>query len=119
MRILKKEREITAFLIALEERAFGVNPEIEERVRSILDDVRKHNDRAVIRYARAFDSLKTDRFSLTPEEISRHAERADPKVVKALNISAKRIRAFHEKQKEECWFYSEKDAVLGQIIKPL
>jgi histidinol dehydrogenase len=119
MRILKNEREITAFLNALGERASGINPEIAQRVRSILDDVRRHGDRAVIKYARAFDSLKTDRFSLTPDEISRHAERADPKVVKALKISAKRIRAFHEKQKDESWFYSEEGGVLGQIIKPL
>jgi histidinol dehydrogenase len=119
MRILKKEREITAFLNALGERASGINPEIEQRVRSILDDARKYGDRAVIKYARTFDSLKTDRFSLTPDEISRHAESADPRVVKALKISAKRIRAFHAKQKEESWFYSEKDAILGQIIRPL
>jgi histidinol dehydrogenase len=119
MRILKKEREITAFLNALGERASGINAEIEQKVRSILDDVRKHGDRAVIKYAKTFDSLKTYRFSLRPDEISRHAESADPKVVKALKVSAKRIRAFHAKQKEESWFYSEKDAILGQIIRPL
>ncbi len=101
------------------ERASGISPVIERRVRSILDDVRKHGDRAVIKYARAFDSLKTGRFTLTPDEISGHAEKADPKVVKALKMSAKRIMAFHKKQKDESWFCSEEGAVLGQIIKPL
>jgi histidinol dehydrogenase len=119
MRILKNDREITAFLNALRERASGISLEIEQRVRSILDDVRKHGDRAVIKYARAFDSLKTGSFTLTPDEISRHAEKAEQKVVKALKLSSKRIRAFHEKQKDESWFYSEEGAVLGQIITPL
>jgi histidinol dehydrogenase len=119
MRILKNDREITALLNALRERASGISPETEKRVRSILDDVREHGDQAVIKYARSFDSLKSGRFTLTPDGISRHAEKADPKVVKALKVSAKRIKAFHEKQKDESWFCSEEGAVLGQIIKPL
>jgi histidinol dehydrogenase len=119
MRILKNDREITVFLKSLNERASGISPETEQRVRSILDDVRKHGDRAVVKYARSFDSLKTGRFTLKPVGISRYAEKADPKVVKALKVSAKRIRAFHEKQKDESWFCSEEGAVLGQIITPL
>ena len=39
--------------------------------------------------------------------------------MKALKVSAKRIRAFHEKQKDESWFYSEEGSVVGQIIRPL
>jgi len=119
MRILKNDREVTPFLNLLAKRASGINPKVEQRVRSILDDVRRQGDRAVIKYSRVFDSLKTSRFTLTPDVVSGHAEKADMKVVKALRMSAKRIRAFHEKQKEESWFYSEEGAVLGQIIKPL
>jgi histidinol dehydrogenase len=119
MRILKNDRKITAFLNLLAERASGISPEIEQMVRSILDDVRKQGDRAVIKYSREFDSLKTNRFTLTPDEVAGYAAKADERIVKALRMSAKRIKAFHEKQKDESWFYSEEGAVLGQIIKPL
>jgi len=119
MRLLKSEKEIRFFLNVLRDRAAGRSPEIEQRVRAILDDVRKHGDRAVWKYTRKFDSLKTDQLMISLKEIERHAVKAEKKVIKALELSAKRIRAFHEKQKEKSWASFEDGALLGQVIRPL
>jgi histidinol dehydrogenase len=119
MKILKTHREIESFFQILRDRASGVSQAIEQRVREILDDVRKDGDRAVLKYTKAFDFAGTNRLAISHREISEQADRADRKVIEALKISAKRIKAFHEKQGEKSWSFSEEGAVLGQIIRPI
>jgi histidinol dehydrogenase len=119
MRLIRTEREINAFFGLLKKRALGSSPEIDQRVRAILSDVRDYGDRAVLKYTKTFDSLKTHQLAITPEEVAEYAEKADPKVVKALRLSAKRIKAFHRRQKEKSWFFSEDGTILGQVIRPL
>ena len=119
MRIIKNNKDVLAFLNVLRERGPGGSRDIEMKVKAILDDVRMNGDRAVLRYTRAFDSVKPKRLRITPAEISKYAEKADAKVVKALKLSAKRIRAFHEIQVEESWSFSEGEATLGQVIRPI
>jgi histidinol dehydrogenase len=119
MKIIKTKKNINAFLNVLKKRALGSSQKIEQRVKAILDDVRENGNRAVLKYNRAFDSLKVKEFRIKPDEISRYAGKADAKVVKAFKLSSKRIRAFHEMQKEESWLFSERGNLLGQIIRPL
>jgi histidinol dehydrogenase len=119
MRIIRTDREKKAFLHSLQKRVPGNSPEIESKVKAILDDVRKNGDKAVLKYTKVFDSLKTNRLTIKADEISQCAARADRKVVAALKLSAKRIRSFHEKQREASWHFSEGGALLGQVIRPL
>ena len=119
MKILKTMKATEAFLALLNARASGVNRVIEQRVRGILDDVRKDGDSAVLKYTKEFDFIGTNRLTISPREISEQADRADKKVVKALKVSAKRIKAFHERQREKSWSFSEDGAFLGQMIRPI
>jgi histidinol dehydrogenase len=119
MRIIRKRKEIVAFLKALNERALGINQEIAQRVKFILEDVRRNGDKAVLQYTRRFDFIKSKRLKINPDEISKYARRTDVKVLKALKLSAKRIRAFHKMQKEESWSFSKGDVTIGQLIRPL
>jgi len=119
MRLIKNEKEIQDFLKVLGDRASGGSPEIEQRVRVILGDVKKHGDRAVRKYTETFDSLKTDQLTISPKEIGRYAAKAERNIVKALERAATRIRAFHGKQREESWAFFEGGALLGQVIRPL
>ena len=119
MRIIKNNKAMLAFLKVLKERASGGSQEISLKVKAILDDVRRNGDKAVLRYTKAFDFLKAKGLRIRLDEISGYAGRADAKVVRALKLSAKRIQAFHEIQKEESWTFSEGDATLGQLIRPI
>lgn len=119
MRIIRNNKELVAFLSVLKERASGINQEIEQRVKNILEDVRRNGDRAVLKYTEKFDLVKPKELKIDPDEMSKYAGKADRKVVNALKLSAKRIRTFHEMQKEESWSFSEKDAILGQLIRPI
>jgi histidinol dehydrogenase len=119
MRIIRNNKELVAFLSVLKERASGINQEIEQRVKNILEDIRRNGDRAVLKYTEKFDLVKPKELKIDPDEMSKYAGKADRKVVNALKLSAKRIRTFHEMQKEESWSFSENDAILGQLIRPI
>jgi histidinol dehydrogenase len=119
MRIIRNKKELTGFLRVLKERASGVSPEIEQRVGAILGDVKINGDAAVLKYTKAFDRLNTKRLRILPKEISKYAAMADKEVLKALKIASKRIKAFHEKQKEKSWSFYGNGALLGQVIRPI
>jgi histidinol dehydrogenase len=119
MRIIRNRKDLAAFLYILEERASGIRKNIKERVRAILHDVRMSGDKAVIKYTKAYDSLTIKSPGVDSKEISAHAAKADMRVVKALSGSAKRIRAFHKRQKDTSWSFSERGAQLGQLVRPL
>jgi histidinol dehydrogenase len=119
MRIIKNIREREEFLRRLQKRSSDPDESIERKVKAILEDVRKTGDAAVLRYTREFDSVHTARLSLPQDEISRHASKVSPSLLKALKISAKRIRAFHERQREKSWMVSEKGSLMGLIVKPI
>ncbi|MEW6675070.1 MAG: histidinol dehydrogenase [Nitrospirota bacterium] len=125
MRIVKSNKDMLTFYKILKGRSIN-SPEIEKNVKTILDDVRRNGDRALLKYTRAFDFQKAKELKIKPNEISRYAGKADRKVVRALKLSAKRIRAFHEMQKEESWFVRDPEyrrfsphTFLGQVIRPI
>lgn len=119
MRILRTRAETESFIGALKERIYSAAPEVERTVRKILDDVRKNGDAAVLKYTRKFDYPHADRLALSPRDVARHAAKAESSVVGALETAAARIRAFHERQKESSWSFSEAGTILGQVIMPL
>jgi histidinol dehydrogenase len=119
MQIISTKKDVAAFLDKLRIRCSPDNVSVERSVKKILMDVRANGDRAVMKYTRRFDHNKATRLRLGTATINRIANKAAPKVVRALEYSAKRIRKFHEMQKEQSWSFSEKDLLLGQIIHPL
>ena len=119
MKIIGKRNEIDAFLRKLESRNAAVDRAIICSVEEILNSVRRNGDTAVLKYTRTFDDNKAARLRVTSTEIKRAAAKADPKILRAFAISAKRIRRFHEMQKERSWSFTEGDTILGQSIRPL
>ena len=91
-------------------------------MRAIVAAVRRRGDAALFAYTRRFDgvSLSARTIEVTRAEMVR-AERALPRDVRrALGLAARRIRAFHRRQRQLSWSF--RDAVgarLGQQIRPL
>lgn len=117
MKIIKRH-QLVEFISLLEQRA-SVGSRIERTVRKIIKDVRKEGDAAVRRYTEEFDSIRLKRLLISPKEIESSASKADRKFLRALKQSARRIRVFHEFQKEESWYFSEKGFTVGHIIRPI
>ena len=119
MRIIKTKKEILSFLGTLRQRGAGVSETIEKTVKEILRDVEKNGDKALLKYTRKFDSEAAKKIKLTASEIARAANKAEPRVVKALEVAAGRIRKYHEKQAECTWTTSDSESILGQVIRPI
>ncbi|MBI4710732.1 MAG: histidinol dehydrogenase [Nitrospirae bacterium] len=117
MKILR-EKQVNAFLKFLKTR-LAAGGGVEPMVRKILDDVRRNGDRALKKYTEKFDSVKITSFLISKKELASAADKADKKVVRALELSARRVIAFHKKQKEKSWTFSENGITLGQIIRPI
>ncbi len=117
MKIIKG-KQVDTFIESLRRRLYAIG-RVENPVRRILNDVKKNGDEALRRYTQKFDSIKLRSLLISKKEIESSANKADKKVIKALEFSAKRIRAFHERQKEKSWSFSKNGITLGQIIIPL
>jgi histidinol dehydrogenase len=120
MKILKGD-EIRPFITRLNKRACVSvrEDDIQKTVRKIITDVQKNGDRAVRKYTEKFDSIRLNRLAVSKKEIESSAGKAGKDFSKSLEIAAKRIRVFHEQQKEKSWQFSKDGITVGQIIRPL
>jgi len=90
--------------------------DVDDIVAKILNDVKNHGDTAVIEL-----TAKYDRLDLTPEtlafsesEIDQAIEGVATKEREALELAAKRIRNYHERQlPEDAWWVGEHGEGLG------
>ncbi|MGH8688207.1 MAG: histidinol dehydrogenase, partial [Burkholderiales bacterium] len=92
------------------------DPSVRETVRRIVADVRKRGDVAVREYTRKFDGFAPRQFAVRANLID-----AIPAAqARALRAAHRRIRAFHEKQRQQSWEFTDAEgARLGQKISPL
>ncbi len=97
--------------------------EIHQRVLSIISDVRKNGDPAVIEYTNLFDHCNVSAASeleISKEQLKKAWDNLPTEQAEALEKAAYRIRVYAEKQKMESWQYTETDGtVLGQKVTPL
>lgn len=99
------------------------DPQVEERVASILADVKQRGDAAVIEFTQCFDGLNAQSMvdlELTQNELKTAFERLPLEQRNALEAAADRVRRYHEHQKAASWQYTDEDGtMLGQQITPL
>lgn len=93
----------------------------DEAVRKILKDVRGKGDAEVLRLTHQFDRhrLPLDQIRVTADEISSAYKELNEKELDSLKEATRRIRFFHERQKQDSWTYEEDGVKLGQIVRPL
>lgn len=96
---------------------------IESVVANILKEVKTRGDAAVLEYTNRFDRLSAR--SMAELELPRSVltgalNSLSSSDREALEVSAQRIRAYHERQGSQGWTYTEPDGtVLGQMVTPL
>lgn len=96
---------------------------IETTVASILADVKKRGDAAVLEYTNKFDRMSVGSMaalSLPQERLDEALAGLDAERRAALEAAAERVRRYHERQVQASWTYTEDDGtVLGQQVTPL
>jgi len=109
-------------LALLEARGERASARVERQVRAIVDGVRRRGDTALFAYTERFDGVTLSARTLEVPAVEMvRAEAALPRDVRrALELAARRIRAFHRRQRQFSWsFRDASGARLGQQVRPL
>src|SRR5918994_1006600 len=75
--------------------------DVTRAVAEIIADVKARGDAALIEFTRRFDrfEITPDRLRISPDEINEAVAACEPELIEALRFAARRIEAFHRRQK--------------------
>jgi histidinol dehydrogenase len=96
---------------------------VDVAVAAIIADVRARGDAALLDYTARFDRVRAPSVAaleLSSTELESAFTTLAAREREALELAARRIRAFHERQRAESWSFTESDGTrLGQRVTPL
>ncbi|HVO23711.1 MAG TPA: histidinol dehydrogenase [Candidatus Margulisiibacteriota bacterium] len=117
-----QERDFARQFAAIRERGAGASVQVETQARKIVDAVRRRGDRALVAYTRRFDgvTLSPAHLRVSDADIAAAQAAVAPAALRALRLAARRIAAFHRRQRVRSWSYRDTIGLrLGQQITPL
>ncbi len=119
MKVIKTDdRDFNTFIASRRAKTSTVTDDIEKTVKMILNDVRQQGDSALLSYTEKFDG-HTD-ITVTQEIIQNACDQLKPDILSSLQLSFKRIEAFHRKQIQNSWIHTdEQGEILGQVVRPI
>ncbi len=116
--VIIKSSNARAVAALIDKRPAG-NPLVQRRVAAIVAGVRRDGDRALLKYARAFDGLDGP-IEVSRKEIEKSARLVEPGVKKAIALASRNIRTVAEKQRPRAWMVSPVAGVrIRQRVLPL
>jgi histidinol dehydrogenase len=115
-RLSTRDRGFEARLKALTRYDAAQDPAVQKAVRTILADVRRRGDAAVRAYTKKFDGVLPKQYAVSEKFVD-----AIPAAqLQALRAAHERIRAFHERQLQKSWDFTDADGTrLGQQVSAL
>lgn len=113
--------EITDFWERLDKRKEAFSPRVQSLVRTIVRDVARHGDKALLRYTRQFDGvrLQARQIRVLPSELRKQAALVDPVLRMDFEKAIFNITAFHRHQIQKSWDVEHDGVLLGQKATPL
>ena len=114
--------DFKARLAALLSATAEPDPAVIDTVRAIISDVRERGEAALLEYTNRFDRRQATpaQLEINQPELAAVLERIPPELRRGLEHAAERIRAFHERQKQASWTFTDAEGnVLGQKVTPL
>lgn len=122
-RLDTREADFLARLDRLTAWQDSVDREIVETVDAIVDAVIAHGDAAVLEFTARFDRVQQDSVAtleIPRERLSAALEGLPAEQRNALEVAARRIQDYHQRQLGESWQYQDgTGSVLGQKITPM
>ncbi len=95
------------------------NPEAEEVVRGIVQQVREQGDEALLALGRRFDSPQLNDLQVSRSECMEALMQIPAAMREALQHAAENIRTFHRQQLRTGWMDVQPETVTGQMVRPL
>ncbi|MBI3500666.1 MAG: histidinol dehydrogenase [Bacteroidetes bacterium] len=74
---------------------------LEEKVSSILKDVKENGDKALKKYSLQFDKVEMNSFEITKEEFTNAEKKVSKELKQAIQLAKRNIEKFHLAQKEK------------------
>ena len=99
------------------------DPQLLATVDKIIADVRQGGDEVILQLTQKFDNHPAETFAelqISQVELKQAFDNLDNTVKSALELSAKRIQNFHQKQVQDSWMFTDElGNTLGQKVTPL
>jgi histidinol dehydrogenase len=115
--------DLRAKLEQIKQREIALDVELTTAVAEIISQVKNRGDAALVEYTKRFDGveLKRDGLRVSERELRETAASVDKNVLAALREAIRRIRIFHERQREVSWDLegTNHGVRLGQRITPI
>ena len=111
----EKER-LAATLKRIRSRNVALDDQLLREVSAIMQEVRTRGDLALIDYAARFDGcvLQSAELRIDEEDLHRTAARVESKVLESIREAIRRVRYFHELERQHSWVVeTEGGVVLG------
>jgi len=122
LRILRAgEKGFENYLARMEQRLTEDSLRLEKEVRSIVREVRRRGDEALVHYAQLFDGVRIPirQLRVDPKEVKEAYQKTPQDFLKTLEKATKRIRRFHRLRSRRTISQLEKGVRLGRVIRPL
>ena len=102
------------------DRTGAFNPGALEAATAIIEEVRQDGDTALRALTAKFDGVEVENFRVSEAAIEEAVAATDAETLDALRHAAAQIRDFHERQKQQSWFFARADgAIVGSKVTPL
>ena len=118
--ISSREKDRLAVTLArIRSRNVALDLQLMSEVSAIIEDVRTRGDAALIDYAARFDGcfLRPAELRIDEEALRRTAARVEASVLESIREAIRRVRAFHELERQHSWVLeTDRGVYLGQRI---
>lgn len=119
-RLVGTTKEISNILYQEQLELSKENRDVDDKVRSILEDVKLHGDKALKKYSEQFDNILLNHFEVGQDIITQAFETIDKDVLEALKNAKSHIESYHKQQLEKGFEdYPSDGVVRGQLIRPI
>ncbi|MFH7321082.1 histidinol dehydrogenase [Desulfurivibrio sp. D14AmB] len=109
-------------LAALADRFQLADERVRQAVSEIIAQVRSRGDAALVEFTRKFDApqFTAGQLAVTPAEIEAAHAQVTPEFMADLELACRRIREFHEREREQSWLLTRDDGVItGRLVNPV
>ena len=117
MKVIPNARE--AIKLFSNRRLLEDDASLLESVAVTINDIRKRGDAAVRELSEKFDGMILKEARVPAKDFKAAQKQVDKELKEAIQLSAKRIRAFYEHQPKEGFVWQTDGSLLGQMVRPL
>ena len=118
----RTRNDLAARIDRIKERSVVLDAGLMSQVGTIINEVRRHGDAALLDYAAQFDgcTMQAAELRISNQQLQQIAANVDANVLAALRKAISNVRRFHEHELHQSWEMKTEPGVrLGQRITPI